>query len=227
MRHRTSTILVMVLVAGLAVVALKCTSPTTVAGTITQSGNGRVEGMLVLRDGALAGGALVYLRKNTYDPIACGLSTTCSTRVVLTDSAGHYDFDSVPSDTYAIEAYASSLGQRHLRGDVVVQNRKTTTLPLDTLKWPGILETTLPESLMMAGGYVYVPGTSVAGRVDTIAVSNGFIEIDSVPAGILPHLYYRYPQSTLIAVDTNEISIDEQDTTDFQFEADDTLNTVQ
>ena len=114
-----------------------------------------------------------------------------------------------------------------LRGGVVVRKRETTTLPLDTLKWPGILETSLPDSLMALGGYVYVPGTSVAGRVDTIAVSKGYIEIDSVPAGILPHLYYRYPQSTLIAVDTNEISIDEQDTTDFQFESDDTLDAVQ
>ena len=227
MRHRSSIVIFMLLVAALSLSALKCSSPTTLSGTITQSGNGKVEGFLVLRSGVPAAGTLVHLRKSTFDPIACVASTTCSTYVVLTDSAGHYNFDTVPSDTYAIESYANSLGQRHLRTGVVVQNQKTTTLPIDTLKMPGILETALPESLMVAGGYVYVPGTGFAGMVDTIAASQGYIEIDSVPAGILPHLYFRYPLSMLIAVDTNEINIGEQDTTDFQFESDDTLDAVQ
>ncbi len=205
---------------------LKCTGGSPLAGSASQSGNGMVAGMVVSGNGTPTAGASVTLRKNTYDPIACPGAAYCFIRTTLTGDSGIFIFDTIPVDTYTVEAIFPGTSERALRFGIVVKAKTTTPLPADTLKPSGILRVHLPDSLVLNGGYVYVPGTGIAGNVDTIQADSGYIEIDSVPAGILPSIFFRPPLSVMADVDTNKITINPQDTTSADFESD-TVNLIE
>ena len=59
--------------------------------------------------------------------------------------------------------------------------------PPDTLRLPGTVKVSLPAGLNGATGYLYIPGTTnfvfLNNRADSAV-------LDSVPAGIMPSIYY-------------------------------------
>ena len=220
MCHNYLRIISLCFFAGVAALILKCSSASTIAGTATQSGNGIVTGMVVYGDGVAATGSNVSLHKSSYDPVSC--TTQCFSRLTVVNNAGKFTFDTLPADIYTIEITSTS-GLKALHFDIVVANRVTKILSPDTLKHAGILNVRIPDSLVFNGAYVYVPGTSIKGYVDTFQTDNGSIRIDSVAAGVLPSLYFRIPGSLKAEVDTNDIQIIENDTTYMNFESDDSL----
>jgi hypothetical protein len=221
MRYRKSIFMVVSLFSGLAALVSECSNSVNMAGTATQSGNGMIVGMVVFGNGAPANGSPVRLRKSDFDPVGC--SDTCFSRNAIADGAGRYAFDAIPVDTYTIEASNAS-GWKTLRFGTIVSARSTVTLIADTLKDIGTLKVHVPDSLIHAGGYVYVPGTDIQGYFDSIRTEKGYMEIDSVPAVTLPWLYFRIPGSPKISVDTNTVRIFEHDTTETEIDADDTLD---
>jgi hypothetical protein len=62
-----------------------------------------------------------------------------------------------------------------------------TSVRTDTLRNPGSLKVMLPDSFDRANGYLYIPGTTIAA---SLTADKGFAVIDSIPAGIVPVIYY-------------------------------------
>jgi len=218
MSHKFLLVVIVVILCVAPSLILQCSNLTTVAGSASQSGNGMITGRVVSGGGEPAEGALVMLRKSTYNPVTCSIESACFIRTKLSDSSGHFAFDTIPADTYTVEALVTLTGERALQFGIIVKPKQTTSLDVDTLKSPGVLRIKLPDSLANTGGYVYVPGTRISGFSDTAQSDSGYIVIDSVPAGVLPSLFFRYPLSTIASIYTKEIIINPQDTTDVQFE---------
>jgi hypothetical protein len=168
---------------------LSC-SNNPLAGSASQTGNGMVTGMVVSSSDEAKNGVVVTLRLHDYDPINISHPEKVFSRTTITNEKGLFKFDTVPADTYTIEGSSPVTGQKLLHFDVVIDKHDTTRLQPDTLKALGKIRLLLPDTLHTPSGYVFIPGTSFGGVIDTFATSRRYIEIDSVPAGQIPGIYY-------------------------------------
>jgi hypothetical protein len=190
MNHNYLKAFAMCFYCALVIQILECTNLSTVAGSASQTGNGMLVGKVVSNTGARANDVLVTLRVRGFDPIAFSRSGIGFSRIAVTDVNGQYAFDAVPADTYTIEISSPATEQKTVHFDAIVRKQDTAMLAADTLKAPGMLRAYLPNSLCVHNGYIYIPGTSIGGFVDTATAKSGYIEIDSVPAGQMPGIYY-------------------------------------
>ncbi|MBN1601342.1 MAG: DUF2341 domain-containing protein [Chitinispirillaceae bacterium] len=155
-------------------------SPVDVAGGSSSTDNGKITGIVSLENNLPARNTRVTLRTADYDPFC----DTILPGIDTTDSEGKYEFDSLPSGIYTIEAVSIENGKRALVTSVLVDTSITYASAL-SLAEPGRIEVQIPECAITPGCYVYVPGTSCFG-----AIRNGIGYLDSVPAGYIPALYY-------------------------------------
>jgi hypothetical protein len=211
-------------IAGCLIFLLCAKSPQNIAGGGTDVSNGKIMGKVVAGNGVASSNVWVTMRKSSFDPVACSKSATCTTTTAITDSTGYYLFEKIPQGTYTIETYAFQTGQRSLRTRIVIKTQDTATLLTDTLRWTGRLRVHLPDSLIVAGGYLYIPGTGLNVFADAVKDSQGYLDIDSVPAAILPAIYFRDLNSNRVAIDTNDVLIHESENTEVEFETDDSLH---
>jgi hypothetical protein len=178
-----------------ALILLCSSNLNPMAGSASQSGNGMVTGMIVSNNDAAKNGILITLRGHNYDPISNSRSDSVFTRTAVTDENGLYKIDTVPADTYTIEGSSPVTGQKLLHFDVIINKNDTNVLQTDTLKALGKIRVYLPDTLQNPSGYVYIPGTSFGGVIDTSAIKRRYLEIDSVPAGQLSGIYYAVNSS--------------------------------
>ena len=148
--------ILIILLTALAMTAWKC-SNLNVSGGGTDIENGRVTGYIVNQASLTpASHAVVRLARSSMDPVSCG--PNCTSFSTITDSAGRYEFGSVPRDSYSLFAVASDGRENILRSGIAV-TAATVLLGADSLKIPGKVTITLPVFEAAAGDYVYVPGT--------------------------------------------------------------------
>jgi hypothetical protein len=190
MRNNHAALIPALFCLGLAFLALQCSNPTMTAGTVTQSGNGRVMGALVTATGAPASGTLVKLFPSYYDPVVDGVIVPADT----TDATGRYRFDDIDSGTYSITAVNGDSKTRAARFGITIAGDTVMVLP-DTMRIPGSIRVALPGTIDPANGYLYVPGTTIYSR---LGGQTGYITMDSVPAGVAMSVYYTVGNSTTI-----------------------------
>jgi hypothetical protein len=104
-----------------------------------------------------------------------------------TDSAGVYRFEQVSLNDYSLQAVQNALRTRAAIFGIEVGDSIVTVSP-SVLSKPGVIRLALPDSLHETFGYVYIPGTTVAKWVNGASDS---LDIDSVPAGVIPSVDYR------------------------------------
>ncbi len=180
----------------LAALILSCSNQNSIAGSASQTGNGMVAGIIITNGNSARNGIVVTIRVHDYNPINNLHSNNDIFRTTLTDQNGFYEFDTLPADTYTIQGSSPVTGQKMLHFDVMVNKDDTAELLADTLQSLGKLRVYLPETFNKPGAYVYIPGTAFGGSIDTSVINRGYIEIDSVPAGKLPGIYYAERNSS-------------------------------
>jgi hypothetical protein len=165
---------------GLAVAGgMYCTSVNDIAGGSSSTDNGKVVGMVRGEDGLPASNTQVTLRSTLFNPN----HDTVSSAMDTTDSEGMYAFDSLAAGIYTIEAVQLESRTRALVNSIMIDST-TTHAEVASLAQPGALKIEL-SGCVDESCYIYVPGTSLYGLV-----RDGIGFIDSVPAGLVPAVYY-------------------------------------
>lgn len=175
---------------------LSCSNLNSIAGSASQTGNGVVIGMVAADNDEVRNGIVVTLRDCNYNPISKIQPNNMLIRSTVTDQNGIYKFETIPSDTYTIQFLSPGTGKRLIHFDVIVNKNDTTEFLADTLQELGKLRVYLPDTLATPGAYVYIPGTDYGSSIDASFINKGYVEIDSMPAGELPGIYYVEGLST-------------------------------
>ncbi len=172
-------------------------------GDATETGNARVAGNLVMENGEAASGAEVVILPEDFSPVG-GDSIPDSLRV-KTDASGKFAYAKLDSGRYTLSVHHGQSGKRLLISGIHLGSGKTQILlPKDTLHNSCKLVVPIPESPDSGLGFVYIPGTSIRGRVDSETRAAGKIVLDSVPPGILPSVSYcNGDGSARVVLDSN------------------------
>jgi hypothetical protein len=180
---------------------MRCTMD--LAGGSSEIGNGMVFGRVVDEQGNPASMTIVRIMPSDYNPLKNGpLADTC---IDTTDADGIYQLIAPYGRTYSIQAVHMSLRTRVLVPGVAMKNTDCN-VPQCTLKVPGAIKVSLPEGIDPLFGYVNVPGSEIFAFINNGA---GFVTLDSVPAGVIPAIYYSSTAnsaSTVIRYDVLVIS---------------------
>jgi hypothetical protein len=168
--------LLLAIAAGLVVpVLLACSSRTTVAGTGSQAGNGRVECLVTDYNGTVYSNALVILRRieiTQHDDSVMAQWTK------LTDENGFCGFDSLPPGSFVAGCGNRDSGAAALVSKIHSDMDSTFVLYIEpTITYKGRL--LAPAGIDPASVSVFVPGCLRSARPD----ANGFYVLPNVPLG--------------------------------------------
>jgi len=155
-----------------------------ISGTL-DTGNAKLAGIIVHKDGSVARNALVRCIPSDYVP---GISSSGLIRTSLTDDSGSYNFTGLDSGEYVITALDRVSLNRCMIDSALVSN-DTIILQKGTLDNAGSVKVPVPDLAPFSGGFFYIPGTTIASSL-TNRPSNGFVVLDSVPSGIISTLRY-------------------------------------
>lgn len=147
-----------------------------------------VMGALYDENAQPAAGVAVALIPAEYDPT--GAEALPDSLKDTTDAQGAYVLNAPGQGVYNIEAVAISARTRALITGITVDS-DTTEVISGTLRPGGSLDVTLPERAGSRGGHVYVPGTTIKYQTPGRPFSN--VMLDSLPAAVLPVMYYTEP----------------------------------
>ncbi len=166
-----------------------------------------VGGFIYNENNIPAAGAQVTIIPSTHNPVKDQPLPNSFTDT--TDASGTYSIHIPDTGTYTIQAVHLLKRTRLSVPGVYVQD-DTTVVPPGTLRDPGILKVFLPDSVDPVNGYIYLTGTTTAKSLGGNTVS---VIIDSVPAGIIPSIYYATVTDTLpvlvrynVTVTANEVA---------------------
>jgi hypothetical protein len=173
--------------AALIAAAFRCTGLNPYA---EGGGTETVIGMVVNDDGSTAAQTMVELLPSDFNPVTPGSPGYGTT--VMTNDSGAYIFKNVPEGAYTLQAVQRNKNTRALKTGIMVTKDSVSTL-VDTLHATGAVTVELPGTFDPAGGYVYVPGTSIA--VSNVN-NNSPVTLDSVPPGMLPAIIYGVKNDT-------------------------------
>jgi hypothetical protein len=161
------------------------TSSTSVAGGGTRGGNPVVSGKLLTTGNVPALATCVMLVPESFDPVRD--AALPPSFIDTTDGRGEYRFANADTGMYDLEAVNILTRARALIYGVHLAS-DSVAVPADTVRVPGAITITLPDGLdSAAGGYFYVPGTTIAA---SLRPGVGFVKLDSVPAGTIPAINY-------------------------------------
>jgi Uncharacterized conserved protein len=161
--------------------ALECGRDNFIAAGSSVSGNAKVSGLLLEKDGTPASHTRVWLVPSNFIP----LNNSQQSNVMIifsdtTDNEGRYVFPGIPQDIYSIEAKGLVDGARLLIEHVEV---KTDSVVVDmgesVVQKPGAIKIMLPAGIDSVNGYVYIPGTDIFAMLNN---RGDFVVLDSVPA---------------------------------------------
>jgi hypothetical protein len=166
---------------------LRCSSLGPLAGTKSgsETTNGYVAGLVADFDSKPAANTQVRLVPADYDPVK---DNADAVQTDTTDSSGAYRFIVTDTSTiaYTLEAVHLVKRTRLLIAGIIVWH-DTVKVPVGTLRTPGVLKISIPDSADSMNGYLYIPGTD---RAVFLSGSSGSVLLDSVPAGTIPAIYY-------------------------------------
>ena len=182
MRHNTKTALIITIVAAAAIFVLRCADLGPLAGTVTQSGNGYVCGV-VIDSGALVPGARVLLIPAQFDPNSD--APLPDSFISTTDESGAFRIIAPLSQGYNVQVDHSS-GKNALRCGIGFATGDTQTTGLLTLARPGSIKVIEPDTNNPGAAYVYIPGTTFFALV-----RSGTALLGDIPAGVIPELAFN------------------------------------
>jgi len=162
---------------------IHCSKNPTAGGTIN-TGNAYVEGVIINSSGKLAENTEVKLIPNDYNPVED--KDIPESFMDTTDSSGKYRFTNVALRLYNVLGKDLIGSDRvFIRNIAVVNDNDSVVIDEDTLKSPGNISISLPDSMQNQKGYVFLEGTGIYIDLSTLDSLNQTILIDSVPAGIM------------------------------------------
>jgi hypothetical protein len=184
---------------------MRCTMD--LAGGSSEIGNGMVLGRVVNEQGNPACSTIVRIMTSDYNPLKNGpLADTC---IDTTNADGIYQLIAQHGRTYSIQAVHMTLRTRVIVPGVEMKNADCN-VPQCTLKVPGAIKVLLPDSVDQLFGYVNVPGSDIFVFLNN---GTGFVTLDSVPAGVIPAVYYSSTSISASAIIRYDVPVIPGDTT--------------
>lgn len=200
---RNKKVLLMIAILAAVVVLFNCTDPP-VAGTITQSGNGVVSGMVV-DSGVPVSGARVMVIPVDYDP---GSDIPLPDSLIdTTNTAGRFNVTASVKTRYNVEVVHSS-GKMAIHFGVDIAEDDTQHVSDLATTLPGNISVTLYDTGTMSSAHVYIPGTTVCSQLtgNTALLTN-------VPSGVVPQVRFRSFVTNTGRVVSNEVTVYSKETT--------------
>ena len=166
-----------------------CSSHDTTAGNSAETGSPELAGILVLDGGKPAVHARVQCVPGDYNIIAASEAEQVlpSAFETETDENGNYEFDSIPSGSFTLEAFHQESGQMLLVQNLSAEQDEPLTVN-DTLQGPGTVKLLVSgEFRENQSGEAIVIGTTIRRKV---SVQSGKIVVDSLPADTFEIVVY-------------------------------------
>ena len=166
-----------------------CSSHDTTAGNSAETGSPELAGILVLDGGKPAVHARVQCVPGDYNIIAASEAEQVlpSAFETETDENGNYEFDSIPSGSFTLEAFHQESGQMLLVQKLSAEQDEPLTVN-DTLQGPGTVKLLVSgEFRENQSGEAIVIGTTIRRKV---SVQSGKIVVDSLPADTFEIVVY-------------------------------------
>ena len=185
----TSKYLVAGAFALLAAFGAGCSSDSQVAGNSAETGSPELAGILVLDNGKPAARTKVQCVPGDYNIVAASEAEQVlpSAFETETDENGNYEFDSIPSGNFNLEAFHQESGQMLLVQNLSAEEDEPLAVN-DTLRNSGTVKLLVPGAFREnQGGEAIVIGTTIRRRV---SVQNGKIVVDSLPADTFEIVVY-------------------------------------
>ena len=195
--------------AGFVALFVGCSSNSQVAGNSAETGSPELAGVLMLDDGKPAAYAKVQCVPGNYNIIAASEAEQVlpSAFETETDENGNYEFDSIPSGNFSLEAFHQESGQMLLLQNLNAEEDEPLAVN-DTLQGPGTVKLLVSDEFREnQGGEAIVIGTTIRRRV---SVQNGKIVVDSLPADTFDLLIYM---DNLFPVGFEDIAVQPNKTT--------------
>lgn len=180
---KTNHNLLLAFLATLPSIALLCSCAQLAGGDVTETGNARISGKIVDSLGLPVPQTHVTLLPARYNPLAD--PALHDSMNGITDEAGCYTLKAPGPGAYCVEATNSNSKYKALVTGVTVDKTDTTLVQETVLRGPGALRIVLPDTVLEASGYVYLPGTSCYARAQS-----GIATVGAVPAGFIPAVNY-------------------------------------
>lgn len=194
-----------VMALGAAALLAACFDRLASGGDATETGNARVSGVVRGEDGRSAVGAEVVLVPSDFNPVTGG--SVPDSLKDTTDAKGRYRFMRTAAGDYNVLAL-----DRHTRARLSVWGVHLESDPVEvpdaTLHAPGSLAIPVPETPDSGVGWIFVPGTLLRVRIDSEARYAGVVNLDSVPAGLVPDLAYTRSADAPAQVIAREVAVE-------------------
>lgn len=175
--------------AGFVALFVGCSSDSHVAGNSAETGSPELAGILVLDNGKPAARTKVQCVPGNYNIIAASEAEQAlpSAFETETDENGNYEFDTIPSGSFSLEAFHQESGQMLLVQDLSAEEDEPLAVN-DTLRNSGTVKLLVSGAFREnQGGEAIVIGTTIRRRV---SVQNGKIVVDSLPADTFELVVY-------------------------------------
>ncbi len=163
----------------LALINVCCTSGGSIAGTGSQSGNGRISGVAYTSDGTPAANAIVRVRLQNYTVANALQKNSDAWRDLRTDLSGRFAVDSLDTGKYFVEINDENAHAVLLACTLSLQDSRAD-LQKSILQSTGAIRGTFLSEADSAAMYVQVCGLERSGVRE---LSTGGFVIRDVPAG--------------------------------------------
>ena len=166
-----------------------CSSDSHVAGNSAETGSPELAGILMLDGGKPAAHARVQCVPGNYNIIAASEAEQVlpSAFETETDENGNYEFDTIPSGSFSLEAFHQESGQMLLLQNLNAEEDEPLAVN-DTLRNSGTVKLLVSGAFREnQSGEAIVIGTTIRRRV---SVQNGKIVVDSLPADTFELVVY-------------------------------------
>lgn len=175
--------------AGFVALFVGCSSNSQVAGNSAETGSPELAGILMLDGGKPAAHARVQCVPGDYNILAASNAeqTLPSAFETETDENGNYEFDTIPSGSFSLEAFHQESGQMLLLQNLNAEEDEPLAVN-DTLRNSGTVKLLVSGAFREnQSGEAIVIGTTIR---RSVSVQNGKIVVDSLPADTFELVVY-------------------------------------
>lgn len=175
--------------AGFVALFVGCSSNSQVAGNSAETGSPELAGILMLDGGKPAVHARVQCVPGDYNILAASNAEQIlpSAFETETDENGNYEFDTIPSGSFSLEAFHQESGQMLLLQNLNAEEDEPLAVN-DTLQGPGTVKLLVSGAFREnQSGEAIVIGTTIR---RSVSVQNGKIVVDSLPADTFELIVY-------------------------------------
>lgn len=175
--------------AGFVALFVGCSSDSQVAGNSAETGSPELAGILVLDNGKPAARTKVQCVPGDYNIVAASEADQVlpSAFETETDENGNYEFDTIPSGSFSLEAFHQESGQMLLLQNLNAEEDEPLAVN-DTLRNSGTVKLLVSGAFREnQSGEAIVIGTTIR---RSVSVQNGKIVVDSLPADTFELVVY-------------------------------------